>query len=229
MSLGYLKYNPVICALDTSDFGKAIGWVEVLREHVGMAKVGLELFTSGGLPLLAAIETRHIPIFLDLKFHDIPNTVYKTIRNFSKFTNIRMLTVHGSGDPDMIRSAVEAAGSAEVIAVTVLTSSNNGLWTKRTATKLTEKALNAGAAGVVCSADEVKSLRATFGNDFKIIVPGVRPLWYNREDDQKRTGTPAEILKNGADYLVIGRPITYSHNVASAAYEIMDEIKNADW
>jgi len=226
MSLGYLNHNPVICALDTSDFGQAIGWVEVVREHVGMVKVGLELFTRGGLPLLAAIEMKHIPIFLDLKFYDIPNTVYKTIQNFNKFTNIEMLTVHASGDPDMIKMAVEASNHIDIIAVTILTSSGKKFGTKRAVKKLTEKALKAGAAGVVCSVDEVKPLRKAFGDDFKIIVPGVRPSWYNRKDDQKRTGTPTEILGYGADYLVIGRPITASDSVTDAAYRIMDEIKN---
>lgn len=226
MSLRNLNHNPVICALDTSSYGQAIQWVDEVREHIGMVKVGLELFTGQGMSMLSAIETKHISIFLDLKFYDIPNTVYKAVQNFNKFSNIKMMTVHGSGDPEMIQLAVEASDHIDVIAVTILTSSGKKWGTKRAVKKITEKALKAGAAGVVCSANEVKSLRKTFGNDFKIIVPGVRPEWYEQKDDQKRTGTPLDILGNGADYLVIGRPITASDSVDEAAYMIKDEIYN---
>jgi len=227
MSLGNLNHNPVICALDTSSYGQAIQWVEEIREHIGMVKVGLELFTSQGINMISAIEMKHIPIFLDLKFYDIPNTVYKAVQNFNKFTNIKMMTVHGSADPEMIQMATEAAGHIDVIAVTVLTSSDKKWATKRAVKKITEKALRAGAAGIVCSANEVKSLRKSFGNDFKIIVPGVRPDWYDQKDDQKRTGTPTEILGDGADYLVIGRPITATGSVREASYRIMSEIRDA--
>ena len=168
MFVGNLKHNPIICALDTSDFDQDINWVNTVKEYVGMVKVGFELFTGEGLPLLAAIELKNIPIFLDLKFYDTPNTVYKTVQTFNKFTNIEMLTVHASGDLEMIFAAVEAAGDIDVIEVTVLTSSDKQTTTKKIVKKLTEKALEASASGLGCAAIEVKALRKAFGSECKI-------------------------------------------------------------
>lgn len=220
-----MNQNPIICALDTSSEQQALKWIDLVQSYVGMFKVGLELFTANGLPFLGLLASKNIPVFLDLKFYDIPNTVYKTIQNFNKFKNIKMLTVHGSGDPEMISAAVEAASHIEVIAVTVLTSSKSKGWTDVVARKITEKSLAAGATGVVCSRDEIKFLREKIGNEFKIIVPGVRPAWYKTADDQSRTGTPKEILDRGATHLVVGRPITLQNDMREAASKILNEIK----
>ena len=216
---------PVICALDTSNLRQAMQWLEELNDEIDIVKIGPEFFTSAGLYGLLAI-TQKTNVFLDLKFHDIPNTVSKTIQNFQQFRNIKMLTIHASGDAEMIKCAVEAAEKIDVIAVTVLTSTREKLDTIEEVKRLTEKALSNNAAGIVCSSHEVKILREEFGNDFKIVVPGIRPSWYALEDDQSRTGTPLETLKDGADYIVIGRPITSSDNIYEASTKVINEIRN---
>ena len=221
-----MKHNPIICALDTSNYNLALEWIESVKEFTGMVKVGLELFTSSGLPFMGMVAVREVPVFLDLKFYDIPNTVTKTIEKFLNFKNIEMLTVHGSADSNMIEAAVDVSDNIDVIAVTVLTSSKKTSRTLSNVKKITEKALKAGAAGVVCSAKEVQPLRKTFGTNLKIIVPGIRPTWYKSDDDQQRTGTPKEVLNKGADYLVIGRPITTNENPKNITYEILREIEN---
>lgn len=244
--LVYYKNSPIICALDTNNLKQVYKWVDDIDRTGCMAKVGLELFSSSlSQNAILAMACSAVDVFLDLKFYDIPNTVYKSIQNFTRWSNIKMLTVHGSGDIDMIRSAVIAAEHIDVIAVTLLTSTETSDATD-IVSRITEKSLDAGAAGVVCSAKEVKHLRQTFGNDFKIIVPGVRPVWYNTEsdgfdhlvmvpgvrpvwvknkDDQTRTGTPKDIMDDGADYLVIGRPITTATNPKEAIQRIMEEIQ----
>jgi orotidine-5'-phosphate decarboxylase len=219
-----MKYNPIICAIDTYDEQRALDLILSTRENVGMVKVGLELFTSAGMLFMETLEEENIPVFLDLKFYDIPNTVRNTVRNFSRFSNIQMLTVHGSGDSDMIRAAVDVSEHIDVIAVTVLTSSVNSRTMDTMVKDITEKSLNAGAAGVVCSVNEAATMRKAFGNDFKIITPGIRPLWYVMTDDQRRIGTPTLAIKEGATHLVIGRPITDSYDVNGASYMILEEI-----
>ena len=137
-----------------------------------------------------------------------------------------MLTVHAAGGDKMIKAAVDASGEIDIIAVTLLTSLKVRNSSKKVE-EYTDLALNAGANGVVCSANEVKKLRKKFGNDFKIIVPGIRPVWYeDKQDDQKRTGTPAQVISDGASYIVVGRPITYSTSPKSAAYNINKEIQS---
>lgn len=218
------QYNPIICAFDTSDSNQVYQWLDDIDRTGCMAKVGLELFScSLAQNAILSMACGGVDVFLDLKFYDIPNTVHKSIQNLTRWKNIKMLTVHGSGESDMIKAAVDAAEHIDVIAVTVLTSSkqpaiNNVLM-------LTEKSLKAGAVGVVCSAREVKYIRDAFGDDFKIIVPGVRPIWYNTPDDQTRTGTPKEIMNDGADYLVIGRPITTAPSPREAIHRIKEELK----
>lgn len=216
--------NPIICALDTSNNDQAISWIKSISEHGGMVKIGLELFTNHFYGTINAAQLNNVDIFLDLKFYDIPSTINKAIKPFVGYNKIKMMTIHGSGDSEMIKSAVNAAEHIEIIAVTLLTSikEQNSI---DIVSRITEKSLNAGAAGIVCSAKEVKHLRQTFGNDFKIIVPGVRPSWYiDDNDDQSRTGTPRDIINDGANYLVIGRPITTASNFINALQKIMLEL-----
>ena len=216
-----LKKDRVICALDTKNLDEATKLVEDLKEFVGMFKLGLEFYMTNGIVGLATISTRNVPIFLDLKFYDIPNTVSKAIETFKKFDNVKMITVH-AGDEDMIKAAVEVSGHIEIVVVTLLTSIK-----VRNSTKIvlerTEQALNAGASGIICSSKEVAKVRHKFGHDFKIIVPGIR--WGEIDKgDQKRTGTPRETIKAGADYLVVGRPITQSESPVSVAHSLLEQL-----
>ena len=211
----------IICALDTHNIDDVYRLLD-LREDVYAFKVGLELYSWFGFPILQILTSNDVSIFLDLKFHDIPNTVHQSIKKFNKSQGIIMLTVHAAGGEEMIKAAVEAT-DIDIIAVTLLTSIKDD-HSDQKVVKYTEEALNAGAAGVVCSANEVKLLRDIFGNDFKIVVPGIRPSWYKTDDDQERTGTPKQVIENGGDFLVIGRPITTSTSPMDALQRIKQEL-----
>lgn len=217
----FVNREKIICALDTKDVDAAIKYVIDLQEHVGMFKIGLEYYMSNGPMGLETMTLNNIPIFLDLKLFDIPNTVSNTVEIFKKYKSVKMMTVH-SGDGDIIRAAVDAAGHIDIIAVTLLTSMK-----VRNSTKIvldrTEQALNAGASGIVCSAKEVAKVRNKFGHDFKIIVPGIRWGEFDK-GDQKRIGTPKETIDSGASYLVVGRPITQAENPQEAAYSLLEQL-----
>lgn len=219
----------LILAMDTPSDTQVCEWILELKDSIGMFKVGLELFTSVGPKILKYMEELQLSVFLDLKLHDIPNTVAGAARNFSNYDNIKLLTVHSVGEGEMIKAALDAVGDkTDIIAVTLLTSlkTDNSLDEVK---RRTELSLDAGAAGIVCSAYEVNDLRKTFGYDFKIVVPGVRLLTDNSQggdfDDQKRTGHPTKIIRDGADYLVIGRPITEAESRIEAANEFLRIIK----
>ncbi len=211
----------IICALDTHSIDDIYRLLD-LKDDVYAFKVGLELYSWFGFPILEILASKDVSIFLDLKFHDIPNTVYQAVERFNQMPNIKMLTVHAAGGEEMIKAAVDAT-DVDIIAVTLLTSLKDE-HSDRLVRKYTEEALNAGAAGVVCAANEVKLLRDIFGNDFKIVVPGIRPSWYNADDDQERTGTPKQVIENGGNFLVIGRPITNSTSPLEALQRIKKEL-----
>jgi len=211
----------IICALDTHSI-EDIHRLLDLREDVYAFKVGLELYSWFGFPILRTLTSNNVSIFLDLKFHDIPNTVHQSIKKFNKSQGIKMLTVHAAGGEEMIKAAIDAT-DIDIIAVTLLTSIKDD-HSDQKVVKYTEDALKAGAAGIVCAADEVKMLRTIFGNDFKIVVPGIRPLWYSTDDDQERTGTPKQVIENGGDFLVIGRPITSATCPLDALLRIKQEL-----
>lgn len=211
----------IICALDTHSIDDIHRLLD-LREDVYAFKVGLELYSWFGFPILRTLTSNGVSIFLDLKFHDIPNTVHQAVKRFNKSQGIKMLTVHAAGGEEMIKAAVDAT-DIDIIAVTLLTSIKDE-HSDRLVVKYTEEALNAGAAGVVCSANEVKLLRDIFGNDFKIVVPGIRPSWYSTDDDQVRTGTPKQVIENGGDFLVIGRPISSATSPLDALQKIKKEL-----
>jgi len=216
--------NPIICALDMNDYTISSKLTRNLSPYVGMVKVGLESFIYDHYGAINVASMHEVDVFLDLKFYDIPNTVEKAIKPFTYYKYIKMMTIHGSGSVDMIKAAVNAAENIDIIAVTLLTSTEEKNATE-IVLKIAEKSLKNGAAGIVCSAREVLDLRKEFGNDFKIVVPGVRPKWYTTSDDQRRTGTPSEIINNGATNLVIGRPITSSDNPVEATKKILEELK----
>ena len=225
----------IFVALDTSDLDKALALAEGLRGLVGGVKLGQEFFTAQGPTGVDAVTALGLPVFLDLKFHDIPATVSRAV-GAALALKLFMLNVHASGGEAMMWAAADAAGLAGderplVVAVTVLTS----LWSgdlvatgiddniEDQVLRLAALAENCDLDGVVCSPREVAALRRERGPDFKLVVPGIRPTWA-ATDDQKRVETPADTVAAGADYLVIGRPITESQDPADAARRIADEI-----
>ncbi|WP_338406812.1 MULTISPECIES: orotidine-5'-phosphate decarboxylase [unclassified Wolbachia] len=220
--------NPIICALDTQDLNKAISLANALRGKVGMVKLGLEFFAAQGLSGVQEVAKCNVPIFLDLKLHDIPNTVAKTVEVI-KVLNVEMLTLHISGGTKMLEEALNVVQGTKIklIGVTVLTSMSNEdlneLGVAREAKSqvilLAKLAKKIGLYGIVCSALEAQEVRRECGEDFKIITPGIRidPS----HDDQKRTATPKEAINLGADYIVIGRPIT---KTASSAELILKSL-----
>ncbi len=228
-------HNPIYCAIDTDDIAQADKLVRAIAPHVGGLKLGLQFFVAHGRAGVERLAAHGLPIFLDLKFHDIPNTVAKAIESTAGLP-VRMLTVHASGGPEMLRRASDAAGNLAaktgqpaplVIAVTVLTSLDASdlaavgqpADTAAQVLRLAELTLKQGADGIVCSPREIAVIRAACGLDFHLVVPGIRPEG-SAADDQKRTLTPAEALRLGADTLVIGRPITDAADPAKAAQRI---------
>jgi orotidine-5'-phosphate decarboxylase len=217
-----------VVALDTSDLDAAATLSAALAGAVGMVKVGLELFTAFG-PSSVSRLGEHVPVFLDLKLHDIPNTVGRAARNAGRL-GAAMLTVHALGGPDMVRAAVEGAaegakdaGTAppQVVAVTVLSSLAEAAGASPAS--LAFEAVTAGARGAVVSGDDVKDVREALGQEPVLVVPGIRPSGA-RSNDHARVLTPSEAMVAGADRLVVGRPITESTDPAAAARAILDEI-----
>jgi orotidine-5'-phosphate decarboxylase len=200
-----------------------------------MFKVGSQLFTSEGPRAVQKLAGLGFDIFLDLKFHDIPNTVAGAVAAAAKLPRVRLVNVHASGGVEMMRAAREAAGSGKsrpaVLAVTILTSLDakalrtigmSGSPASR-ATALAQLAKRAGMDGVVASAQEVKAIRRACGPKFLIVVPGIRPAT-TAANDQSRIATPAEAIRAGADYLVVGRPITSARDPRVAALAVANEI-----
>ena len=200
-----------------------------------MFKVGSQLFTSEGPRAVQKLAGLGFDIFLDLKFHDIPNTVAGAVAAAAKLPRVRLVNVHASGGVEMMRAAREAAGSGKsrpaVLAVTILTSLDakalrtigmSGSPASR-ATALAELAKRAGMDGVVASAQEVKAIRRACGSKFLIVVPGIRPA-AALANDQSRIATPTEAIRAGADYIVVGRPITSARDPRVAALAVANEI-----
>lgn len=221
--------NPIICAIDTIDVATAKSLVGSVAPHIGAVKLGLEFFTANGASGVAQVAG-DLPLFLDLKFHDIPNTVAGVIRATAGINSF-MMTVHTAGGKAMMQAAAAAAKTLPnqplIVGVTVLTSldgadlENIGVNAKLQdqVKRLASLAQESGLDGVVCSAHEIEIIRETCGKDFKLVVPGIRPAG-SSIGDQKRVMTPSEALAKGADYLVIGRPITEAQNPSQAAQEI---------
>jgi orotidine-5'-phosphate decarboxylase len=227
----------IVFPLDFSTPEEAVDFAALLRGHVGLFKVGLELFVSAGPSLLARVGGEGgSGIFLDLKFHDIPATVRSASRAAARL-GVRFISVHAGGGARMMEAAVEGAGEKTgVLAVTALTSLGREelaeLGVRRELTDPSALVLHragqakrAGCAGVVCSGMEVEAVKREFGQGFVAMVPGIRPAWGDvPSDDQARVATPADAVRRGADYLVIGRPIRLASDPAVAAARIAEEI-----
>lgn len=226
--------------IDTQDLGRAQMLAEALRGRVGGLKFGKEFFTAQGPDGIRAAAGGE-PLFLDFKFHDIPNTVAGAVRSACHLRPT-ILNVHASGGRAMMIAAAEAAREASedlgherpwLIGVTVLTSLDDVDLSEVGQTgpasdqvlRLARLAQNCGLDGVVCSPREIVALRKACGPDFKLVVPGIRPTW-TAVGDQKRVMTPAEALAAGADVLVVGRPITAASDPAAAADRIAEELGN---
>ena len=230
--------SPVFVAIDTTDLGEAKTWAKRLNGSVGGIKLGLEFFLARGPAGVSAVmaEAPEMPLFLDLKLHDIPNTVAGAVRAVAALKP-RYLTIHAAGGPAMLRAAAEEAAKSgktrvKLLGVTVLTSLDAqdlkrvGFADRAMAEHVAGLAAlsrDCGLDGVICSPHEVASLRKTMGPDFVLMVPGVRPVWSD-PGDQKRVMTPAEAMHAGATHLVIGRPITRAADPREAASRIAGEL-----
>ncbi len=221
----------LIVALDFPTAAEALRTVEQLSSEVGIFKIGLQLYTAEGPAIVRAVMKTGAKVFLDLKLCDIPNTVTGAVAAAASL-GAQMLTVHLSGGRAMLEAAAAAkTANLLLLGVTVLTSANEETLrevgidssVEKQVQRLADLAAAAGMDGVVASPHEIKMLRARFGDKLKIVTPGVRPGW-SEPGDQKRFSTPKEALQNGADYLVIGRPITANSNPREAAQKILAEI-----
>jgi orotidine-5'-phosphate decarboxylase len=232
----------IFCAIDMNDLTAALELARKLEGLVGGIKLGKEFFTANGPQGVHAMAEAGLPVLLDLKFHDIPHTVVRAVAAAVELAPF-MLTVHAAGGARMLHGAVDAAAAAAerhglkrplVVAVTVLTSlgpedlSEIGMagTLQDQVLRLAKLAQDTGLDGVVCSPREVEMVRAECGPDFKLVVPGIRPSWA-AEQDQKRVMSPAEALARGADYLIIGRPISEARDPADAAHRIVREAAGA--
>ncbi|NES83787.1 MAG: orotidine-5'-phosphate decarboxylase [Moorea sp. SIO2B7] len=225
----------IIVPLDVPTLTEAIALVDKLPQ-VSFWKVGLELFVSAGPEILKILQERQKKIFLDLKFHDIPNTVAGACRSAKNY-RVDFLTIHATAGRKALEGAVEAIGKdaprPKLLAISLLTSLNSRelAFDLKIPLELPEYALQmallakeSGLDGAVCSPQEVEQLRLLCGDDFLFICPGVRPSW-SEKGDQKRVMTPAQAIKAGADYLVIGRPLTAAINPVEAWERIGEELK----
>ena len=225
-------HRRIVLPLDVPTPTDAVNLASDMHEHVGVMKVGLELFMASGTSILSMGQELGLDVMLDLKLHDIPATVAGAVKRAASH-NVQFLTVHASGGPAMLRAAVEAAPDGmTILAVTVLTSlSNDDLHlmgmppdTAVQVGTLARMAFECGVRGFVCSPLEVKDLRQEFGPDVVLMVPGIRPA-DSGSQDQKRVATPADAMKNGASYIVVGRPIRNAEDPVKAARMIAEEIR----
>lgn len=235
-TFGMSMSDKLIVALDVDSLEKATALVNELRDYAGAFKVGKELFTRAGFQIVKTIQEKGSRVFLDLKYHDIPTTVRGAARAASDL-GVSFFTVHASGGSEMLKAAAEGvcdSGREDVIslAVTVLTSIDEERLKgeMKVAQDLAEHVLhlaklaqNAGLKGVVASPREIRDIRQACGSDFVIVTPGVRPDWAGR-NDQQRTLTPRAAIEAGANYIVIGRPITQAADPKKAARRILEEM-----
>jgi orotidine-5'-phosphate decarboxylase len=232
--------NPIIVALDVPEAETALRLAAELAPVVGAFKIGSELFTSAGPEIVRRIRATGAAVFLDLKFHDIPNTVAKAVAAATRL-DVQMLTIHTSGGPDMMRAAEQSARQTArdvgrnaplILGVTVLTSMDAanlrqagvaddvGVQVERLATL----AVSAGLRGLVCSPLEITALRRVLPAEIQLVTPGIR-TGAEKADDQKRTLTPRQAIEAGANWLVIGRPIHAAQDPRAAAGEILRSLR----
>jgi orotidine-5'-phosphate decarboxylase len=236
--------NPVLVALDVASAGEALTLADTLRGAVGGFKIGKQLFTAEGPSIVRALAERGDRVFLDLKFHDIPNTVAGAVAS-AVATGAWMINVHASGGRAMMRAAADAAVETAarlgrerplLIGVTVLTSLDDAALrdtgvqrgVREQVVHLARLAQDAGLEGVVASPLEIADIRAACGDTFAIVTPGIRPAGQGGRDDQARTLSPRDALEAGAHYLVIGRPITAAADPRAAAVAIARELEGTN-
>jgi orotidine-5'-phosphate decarboxylase len=221
----------IIVALDVPTTREALDLVEKLRDQISFFKIGLQLYTAEGPGIVRAVSATGSKVWLDLKLHDIPNTVGRAVESAGRL-GLQMLTIHLSGGSEMVRAATAArANNMLLLGVTVLTSSTEetlreiGIHSKvdDQVLRLAKLGVEAGIDGVVASPHEIKTLRREFGDKIKIAVQGIRPSWAE-PGDQKRFMTPRQALDAGADYIGIGRPITRHPNPHQAVARILNEL-----
>jgi orotidine-5'-phosphate decarboxylase len=238
--------SSLILALDFDSLSSALKFAQKVSDLVGMFKIGSQLFTSAGPEAVKQVAALGKGIFLDLKFHDIPNTVAGAVLSSAAMPEVQLVNVHALGGSAMLEAAAQAvsagvpmgADRTRLIAVTILTSMDrkamrdagiSGSPLTR-AVELAQLAKKCGVDGVVASVQEAKAIRKACGREFLIVTPGVRPAETSgrkEKDDQARTATPAEAIKAGADYIVVGRPILAAVEPRQAAQAIVDEIAAA--
>jgi len=244
MSIHQVK-DRLCLALDVDSLDEAIKFTKLLKDTIGVFKIGSQLFTKEGPKAVKAITDNGGKVFLDLKFHDIPNTVANSVRMAAQL-GVHMLNIHASGGSEMMSAAAEALGDESqklgiptpiLLAVTVLTSINqniikNELGINRQledhVVHLAKLAKNSGMAGVVASPIEISKIRKSCGTDFVILTPGIRPAWSLNKDDQKRITTPGEAINRGANYIVIGRPILKASNPLQAAKKVIEDMEDVN-
>lgn len=227
--------SPIICAIDTPDLSKATALCKTVQPHVGAIKLGLEFFVSHGPQGIRSIADLRIPIFLDLKLHDVPNTIKGAVRAATKL-HVAMLTIHTQGGKEMMKIAQDTANEEAdklgitpplILGVTMLTSLDDNdaadlgypHSVQDQVLRLVELAYGAGVKGIVCSPQEIQLIRKHCPADITLVTPGIRPA--AADDDQKRVLTPKEAMAHGANYLVVGRPITQAENPADAAAKLL--------
>ncbi len=217
---------PIALALDAPSLQKVQEWATAAAPAVDVLKIGLEVFLRDGQAAIDVVKLTDCKLFLDLKLHDIPNTVKGASESVARF-NPDFLTVHASGGPAMISAAASALPNTKITAVTILTSMSPADLTavgfeksaQELAVRMAKMAVDAGARAIVCSPHEVSAIRAAVPNDITLITPGVRPIGADVAD-QSRVATPQEAIANGANIVVIGRPITGADDIHKAAMEI---------
>ena len=221
----------LIVALDVPTQTEALELVRELSPEVGFFKIGPQLYIAGGPEIVRGVLATGAKVFLDLKLHDIPNTVGKAVESAHRL-GVQMLTIHLSGGEEMIRAAIAGRKhNMSILGVTVLTSASEqtlretGVSDKieNHVLRLAKLGVTAGIDGVVASPREIKMLRAEFADKIKIVVPGIRPSW-SEAGDQKRVMTPREAFEHGADYLVIGRPVIAHPSPCAAVAKILSEL-----
>ena len=221
----------IFCALDFTDLKKTLDFTEIIKNNIGGIKLGLEFFSKNGPQGVEKMKKFGLPIFLDLKLHDIPNTVKQSLKNVLSLEP-DFLTVHLSGGYRMIEVLQDIKKQTKIIGVSLLTSLDNedlknmgiNLKSNEFVEHLVKIGVNAGIDGIVSSAQEVDNLKKKF-NDLIFVTPGIR-LSSDKTDDQKRTKSPRSAIASGSDLLVIGRPITESKNPVSSINEIINNIEN---
>jgi len=238
-----LAKEKICVALDVDNLSDAKKIVKSLKDYVGIFKIGFQLFSKEGPRSVQSIKLMGAKVFLDLKFHDIPNTVANAAKIATRL-GVDMFNMHASGGSEMMRAAVDAANEEAqkngvprpiILAVTVLTSINEDILAKELRVNFDVKkqvvhfaklAQLSNVSGVVASPKEIRAIRKKCGDSFTILTPGIRPSWSAGKDDQKRITTPSDAVQLGANYIVIGRPILKAADPVDAAQKIIEEIVN---